>query len=752
MRALFPDRGDDRIVASHIASLLVTRRWLIGLLFTQAWLFAALVGALQWQRLTSADRLALVLSALLITVGWATSRRPIGLWLITGAPLALVLAAIANGGSPQDVTWIALSTSAGHVAYGLVLLTPPAIGLVSILGCTALLAFAWSREPENVLPGALAVADGRIALALLAVSAFMLWLAWHVLWRRAAAEDASRARLADRVAQEIEAQERSRLWRDTAVRVHERLLSTLRYLVQSPEPDRAGLRTLLADAEGLDLHRSPSDLEHGVRAATAACIASGIIQLDDSVIDLPVSDRARAAARAAIVECALNAVLHGDATTVLVSAERDARQVRVHIRDDGRGVSDAAIPGLGWSAVLDTGLADVNGSWTLTSSADGTTVTLVVPAINATTTATIGSDGFAQGRTLLSAPLLAVGGIGIAFTALAASPFAAGLAIIVANVAVVAVGAVVIVRGRRPSVPVTSAALLAAAATPWLVRFGLPPTVSMEQLTPGLVTSGYTLITLALWCRPWQFIGGLAVWAAGMLALAARTSPEGQPSLLVGLVNCLVIVPVVIVVLSIATRRFRRTQNAILLQREALNRELIRANATAVIDQQLSACVAKAEAIIRRVADGAEVDAAIRHELACLEGLIRATIQVDQLSDGEFARVAARLSNEAFNRSIPARIGTIISSTDATPLPRDLVQGLESAISSAEAITIRVMTSGSSDHLSLHLHGPTVAGDGLDTMDRFGLDDIDVTTEVEPGSGVLVLVSRALRREAGSGV
>jgi hypothetical protein len=229
-----------------------------------------------------------------------------------------------------------------------------------------------------------------------------------------------------------------------------------------------------------------------------------------------------------------------------------------------------------------------------------------------------------------------------------------------------------------------------------------------------------------------------------MLSLTIQTAPGERQPLLIGLVNCIVIVPVVVIIVSLATKRFRRTQVEVMLQREALNRELVRANAAFVIDRQLSACVAQAESIIGRIADGADLDADTRRELACLEGLIRATIQVDPVSSGEFARVAARLCNAAFSNSIPAQVGTLISSADTTPLPTVLVQALESSISSAESITVRAMTSANEDHLAVHLHGRAVDIRAIDEIARDLVTSAELDTEIQPGAGVLVLVGRSV--------
>jgi signal transduction histidine kinase len=743
MKALFPNANENGIAGSSVASLLATRRWLLVLLLSEAWLFAALVGAAQWRSLASSDRLALLGSAVCVVVGWSLSRRTIGLWLVMGAPLLLLLATFANGGTPSEVKWIAVSTSAGHVAYALVMLTGPAVGLVSVVGCTAALVLSWSMRPGNVVPGALVVADGWVTYASLAVSALALWFAWQVLLRRAKSEDDSRARLAARIQAEQEVQERSRMWRAAAVSVHERLLSTLRYLLQTPEPDREGLRTLIAEAGAVELGSTPADLERSLRIATAARVAAGIVKLDPSIIDLPVSDEARAAGRAAIVECALNAVLHGGATAVVVAGEIDHGIVRIRITDNGSGIPGDATPGLGWTSVLDSGLSAVGGSWTVSSQPGCTVVALAVPAATTPTTATILDDSFAQGRTLLSVPLLAVGGVGIAYDALSMGTTLIGLVVVAITIAAVLIGARFIQQGKRPDVRLSSVALLALAITPWLATYGLPQGISVQQLAPGMVTAGYAIIAIALWGRRWQFVSALAIWATGMMALAADTAASERQPLVIGIVNCLVIVPVVVIVVSAATRRFRRAQDALILQRAAMNTEIVRANAASVIDNQLSACVAQAEAIIARITDGAEVDAETRHELACLEGLIRATIQVDPVSSGEFARVAARLCNSAFSHSIPSQVGTLISSPETSPLPADLVKGLESAIATADSITVRAMTAADEDHLSVYLHGPSVDVQAIASISKVTLQGVDVDMESEPGAGVLVLIGRS---------
>jgi len=238
---------------------------------------------------------------------------------------------------------------------------------------------------------------------------------------------------------------------------------------------------------------------------------------------------------------------------------------------------------------------------------------------------------------------------------------------------------------------------------------------------------------------------GLFLWAAGVLVGASVGGVAGQDPLpvVVALVNCLIIVPVVVVVAAIGSRRFQRAQASLALEREAMNRELSRANTAIYIDQHLSACVAQADGIIAELARGEELDEERREQVACLEGLIRATIQVDPIDSGEFTRVAARLVNSAFSVGIPAMVGTLVSSSDRTPLETDLILDLEALIRDSSSLTVRTLNDGMNDYLSLELRD---TGNGAAVTGIAGSPRANVTVEVasEPDGSTVVMVSRPI--------
>lgn len=731
---------------SRVQGLYAVRRWLIQLLLSEAWAFAALAAIIGWPRLTTTDRALLAASALCIVVGWLLTGRTAGLWIITAAPLCLVLAGALNDPSVSTATWIALAVSIGHVTYATIMLTPARIGLAAIaIGALVLIA-VWSRRPSNVVPGALAVAGGWIAVLSLVVSAFTLWYLWHSLLKQARAADDRLDRLASRVANEIAAQERSKMWRATVVAVHERLLSTLRYLLQADRVDREGLASLARSASDTDGASSTSELAEDVREATAARIAAGIVRVDPSVLDLPITEEARIAARAAIVECSLNAVLHGGATDVHVSASQEPSSCRIQVSDNGSGIDPDAIPGLGWRTTLDEGLAAQQGSWSVGRVGERTVVAITLPTVESPSPLNAADDGFQQGRLLISGPLLAVGLVGSVYSVVVGLSAPLGWPLILTAI-LSALGAIALVaRRRRPGLLESTAVIAGLAGIPWLMALADPgPTVS-GSVVAGLTTAGYALIAVGVWSRWWQWTIGLLAWAGGVLIDVSFSVPQDAFPIMVALVNCLVIVPVVVIVSSIGARRFRRAQAALAVERDAMNREIVRANSARVIDQHLSACVAQADSIIAELAQGADLSDERRHEVACLEGLIRATIQVDPVDSGEFTRVAGRLVNTAFSMSVPAQVGTLVSSPDTTPLDATVVRELEGMIRGSQQVTVRTVSDGLADHLSLELRHPAPhAHEAAHRLGRVDIPHLTLEVSEEAGGAVMVVLSRPVR-------
>jgi hypothetical protein len=468
------------------------------------------------------------------------------------------------------------------------------------------------------------------------------------------------------------------------------------------------------------------------------------VRADQSALELDFSDEARIATRAAIVECSLNAVLHGGATDVLVTATTTDEWIDVHVSDNGSGIDPEATPGLGWNTTLDAGLAAVGGTWSADRQGDRTVVTLRIPRAARISRTTFTDDGFEQGRILISTPLVAVGAVGVAFDILAGVGSLQGWLLIAVAIVATSAAVAIVWRRRHPSLIVASLVILGLAAIPWLMAAMGSDAADAPVQAAGLTTAGYALIAVGVWSRWWQWAGGLALWAIGVLAVARVEQSSDSLPIVVALVNCLIIVPVVVIVANIGTRRYLRAQAALALERQAILREGLRANSARLIDQHLTACVAQAEDLMGRLSDGAELDEDVRREIGCLEGLIRATIQVDPVDAGEFARIAARLVNSAFSLGIPAQVGTLVSSSDQAPLDKDVVRALEDAIPGANRVVVRTLNDGAQDYLSLEVLGSGLSADRYAAIQRLGAGDVRIDVSEESDGSAVIMVSRPI--------
>lgn len=726
---------------SRLNDLYQVRGWLMRLLFTEAWVFATLAGLTSWSSLTALDGLLMAVGAALIVAGWVLRHHTIGLWLIVGAPLTLVVAA-ALGAPAGSARWIALAVSIGHVTYGLVLLTSRRLGLAVTVIATALLALIWSRDPQNVVPGALAVAGGWIAVASLAVSGIALWFAWHALVRQAEVDDARIARLADRARAEVETQENSRRWRATVTAIHTGVLAALDYVLRHDPLDPTQFQHFLREHPLSPT--SPDSNAPEVRQATAARIAAGIVTMDSSVFELPLSADGHVAVRTAVSECALDAATNRGASELRVTATEVGDRCLIRIADNGTAADDH----LGESprdAILTESLGSVGGSWELNRVEGNTVLTMDLPADAHVPMSGAVGDGFDQGRVLIGTPLMAIGAVGLSFALIVGLSAARGWPLIVDAVLAIAAAIIIFVRRGRAPLLASTLTLVALAAIPWLMAVSAPTPDTAAALAAGVTTAGYALIAVALKARIWQGVAGLLLWAAGTLALARIESATEQQAIVIALVNCLVIVPVVVIVAAVGTRQYRLAQMALTVERDAVTRETIRANTATMIDQHLEACVIEAEAIVRVIARGEPFGYGMRHRVACLDGVIRATVQVDPVESGEFVRLAARLANAGFRRSIPATVHLLQSSGDRAPVDPSLASMLEAAIRDHSRFSLRTFSDGVEDHLVMGLDGPgDDAARALAELEASIFDNVNVTVSPDPAAETVVLVSRSI--------
>ena len=96
-----------------------------------------------------------------------------------------------------------------------------------------------TRSDLVVQVGDLSVNVGTVAVVQMVVAGTWLWWAWHAALDQAALRDARAAEQEQVITDSIALQERTRAWREAITRTHETILNDLRYVLRSPQIDRA---------------------------------------------------------------------------------------------------------------------------------------------------------------------------------------------------------------------------------------------------------------------------------------------------------------------------------------------------------------------------------------------------------------------------------------------------------------------------------------------------------------------------------
>ena len=102
----------------------------------------------------------------------------------------------------------------------------------------------------------------------------------------------------------------------------------------------------------------------------------------------------------------------------------------------------------------------------------------------------------------------------------------------------------------------------------------------------------------------------------------------------------------------------------------------------------------------------------------------------------------------AFSIGVPAQVGTLISSTDRTPLPSDILVSVEKLITVCTRITVRVTHASGYDYLSVQFEHAQDAYLNFNDLHTNAHDGLTIDIEPDPESGTLLVVSRPAKEAA----
>lgn len=745
-------------VGPEFGALLATRRWLLTVALGAAWGLTSVFGIGAWRQTSPQEHAVLVLSGTLVLAGLILGGRSRFLWLST---IGMALVVLSAARAPQDSPpWIPLGTIAAYAAYLAVMLCSRRVGfVVSFIGA-AVLALVWSTDPSNAIPGGLAVWGGWVQVSQQLAGSLAMWWAWNALVDEARSADASLVTLQERTAAAIAVQERARLWRATATRVHESVLNSIRYVLHDGDIDRVRLGQELArerEGRGASEPAAGSTLPALIDELRGDEVVGALVEVRRAGPPVLFDADVFRAARAALIEVARNAARHGGATSIAVEVRQpDAGSITVEVTDNGSGLSETSRPGIGTTTVLDSALGEVGGSWSLTPiDGSGSFVTIRIPCVSPDGPATPTTKAFPpfdKGRLLVTAPLAGTASVGALYF-LGLLPLG-GLGPILAVVAGV-VGALAalasVVRRRRLSIRASVLLVLAPALVPWLL---LGQTIACGEATAAsraVNIAGFSTLVIIAWGRPASGFVGMPIWAVGTVLLSSSITSDCRGFSLVALVNSVIALPLILIVTTVGTRVYQRAQDRTQLERQREIAESSRATAAIDVNTALQDAVQDASRILRDIADGAPLDEVRRRDLERVDGRIRAGIQVDPQSDGAMAVLAKSLVDDVASLGISVNVRSLVASADQRALPLTVQHTLYRLLATpgAAPAVVQAFTDGEEDHLSVVVEKAALSAADLRLGATISMDDVTIEVDDEPLAGeappdIAVLVSRPI--------
>ena len=524
-------RRDD--VGPELGALLASRRWLLSVALGAAWGLTSLFGIAAWGETSDQEHVVLVVSGILVLAGLVLGGRSRYLWLSTiGMALVVLSAAAAPEGSPP---WIPLGTITAYAAYLTVTLCSRRVGFAVVFVGAAVLALVWSTRPSSAIPGGLAVWGGWVQVSQQIAGTLAMWWAWNTLVDEARAADRTLVALQARTAAALAVQERARLWRATATRVHESVLNSIRYVLHEGEPDRVRLGQEIArEREGREATEPavPSSLPALIEELRADEVAGALVVVPRPGPPVQLEADVFRAGRAALIEVARNSARHGGATSIVVEVRQPGPDsIAIDVTDNGSGLSATSRPGIGTTTVLDSSLEEIGGSWSLSSAEDGgSCVTITLPCASAggaVATSERAFPPFDKGRLLVTAPLAGTAAVGsLYFAGLLPHGGLGPMLAVVAGVMGAFAALISVVRRRRLSTRVSVLLVLAPAAVPWLLLGHTYACGEATAASRAVNIAGFSMLVIAAWGRPATGFVGLPIWAVGTVLLASGIEPD----------------------------------------------------------------------------------------------------------------------------------------------------------------------------------------------------------------------------------
>ena len=683
------------------------RWWLSIVLSSLNILWSVFSAARMWQEFTAAELLLITASVVLLLVAVVTrSDRTLPLVVVSYAALILCVFIGPEGQSP----WLAMPNLVGNAAYIAIMLLPVRWGWLMAPAAAVLFAVIWQVDASDVVMWVPTDALGWIAVLQVAWACVALSWTWRRMVADARSGDTDYQPLMDRTRLSVAARQSHESWRAAAVRLHESVLNTIRYVLTAPVLDRPALASLMSKGESAPLPRAPQQRLSLGGAVSAAIQRAGLpsdVRTDVDVVDAYLDPDVFEVLQDVFVELLRNSSEHGRAKSIRISATMGAERTMVaEVADDGVGIPSGATAGFGISGVVEEGLTRIGAEWTWVPGVRGACLRITVPLASNAAGMILHRSQFDYARIAVSAVLAGQMTIGVLWFLLVvrtAGPTASTAALcgLVATVASI----LVLIRHRRISAWSTLGVAALASMYPLLMALSLHGCTDANIAAAAFNISGYATVVVAIWSHRWPAVAAVVMWACAGGFLIVGLDAGCRTPFILAETNSIVTVPVLIIASHFAAKALRRAQEKTFQAELVEGAEAARAQTTRLFAERLDSAVNEGRRVLGAIAEGSVGESEGKSALVMVDSRIRMLMQVEPDRAGAMTLLAGNVIDAALRSGATVNVRSLAGSTDRSPLPASLGPVL-CALVTHEANTelvVQVFSDGTSDYLSITL-------------------------------------------------
>ena len=608
----------------------------------------------------------------------------------------------------------------------------------------AAMAVLWTQiTPVVVLPFMLGSTEINLRWSTwlqLLVAGTWTMLIWNREFATLQLRDASAVQLTARRGEALATSERLRVWRESLVRVHETVLNDIRSVVDSQQIDGERLKRQLRSSA---TYAPP---EHSRISLAELIRPLNVMQTEQRLIigklpEVQLGKERASALRSALLEIMRNAYRHSGVTTIRVEAIAEGKVVQLSVYTDaGNFFIPSTARGIGTGVVLRDALTTLGA----TIDQDNGVITLRIPRESSDQLEN-GDVDLDAGRSLISTigAANALGGaLGYVAVALAFGWQGQLMAIAAAFTAVVSIRSVLRRSALHPLLLVSTAAV--ATSVP-IVALQVPVNCSSIELVL-IVTALTSLGFFALlgWAPhpKWWVIGVPFIVLLAMLnERASGTCSAGVAPAVLSAYSAPLLMGMTLVTTMLSLRRNAQMER----MRLVALRDAAAAEAAEQLGEELHASVTTARQLLGEIAQLGSLSAEQRLQLRCVDGEIRATIQVDPETSGGIALAARMAIHEASSRMVPTRVLILRDSGDRRELPSEVMTALRTLLCAATdgSASVQILSNNDEDVLTVTLSEDARLASGIPANWTFefegGAASLDAGTALE---SALFLVRR----------